>query len=131
MNEEKIQEYKLLQMIISLLGQTSVETRKRVMEKVSNRDLSTDPIGIMKECLKEVQSDVSKELDILLETTHHDNSTPKTMADDLERGKSFVEVMSSQAKRNDEEIQQRRDERYQQMIDESGEAVSPISRLRH
>lgn len=50
---------------------------------------------------------------------------------DLERGKSFVETMSSQAKVQDEAIQQRRDERYQQMIDEAGKVVSPASRLHH
>ena len=34
------------------------------------------------------------------------------------RGKAFVEAMSSQARANDELIQQRRNERYEEMIDE-------------
>lgn len=36
----------------------------------------------------------------------------------VERGKAFVEAMSSQARANDELIQQRRDERYEEMIDD-------------
>lgn len=36
----------------------------------------------------------------------------------VERGKAFVEAMSSQARANDELIQQRRNERYEEMIDE-------------
>ena len=36
----------------------------------------------------------------------------------VERGKAFVEAMSSQARANDELIQQRRDARYEEMIDE-------------
>lgn len=134
MNQEKIREYKLLQTIINLLGQTSSEIRKRVMEKVSNRDLNTDPIGIITECLKEVQSEAYEELDAFLnrgETMQQGNGTPKTITDNLERDKSFVESMSSQARRQDEAIKQRRDERYQQMIDEAGEVVSPASRLHH
>lgn len=134
MNQEKIQEYQLLKTITNLLGQTSVETRKRVMEKISNRDLSTDPIGIIIECLKEVQSDAYKELYTFLnrkENIKQDSGTPKTMTDDLERGKSFVDAMSSQSRTQDEVIQQRRNERYQQMIDESEEVVSPASRLHH
>ena len=134
MNQEKIQEYQLLKTITNLLGQTSLETRKRVMEKISNRDLSIDPIGIITECLKEVQLDAYKELYSFLnrgENIQRDSGTPKTMTDDLERGKSFVESMSSQARAQDSAIQQRRDERYQQMIDEAEEAVSPASRLHH
>lgn len=134
MNQEKIQEYQLLKTITNLLGQTSVETRKRVMEKISNRDLSTDSIGIIIECLKEVQSDAYKELYTFLnrkENIKQDSGTPKTMTDDLERGKSFVDAMSSQSRTQDEVIQQRRNERYQQMIDESEEVVSPASRLHH
>ena len=134
MNQEKIQEYQLLKTITNLLGQTSVETRKRVMEKISNRDLSTDPIGVIIECLKEVQLDAYKELDALLnkgKNIQQDSDIPKTMTDDLERGKSFVESMSSQARAQDSAIQQRRDERYQQMIDEAEEVVSPASRLHH
>ena len=134
MNQDKIQEYQLLQTIINLLGQTSVETRKRVMEKISKHDLSSDPIEIITECLKEVQLDAYSELDTLLnreENMQLDNGTPKTMTDDLERGKSFVESMSSQARAQDSAIQQSRDERYQQMIDEAEEAVSPASRLHH
>ena len=134
MNQEKIQEYQLLKTITNLLGQTSLETRKRVMEKISNRDLSTDPIGIITECLKEVQLDAYKELYTFLnrgENIQQDSGTPRTMTDDLERGKSFVESMSSQTRAQDSAIQQRRDERYQQMIDEAEEAVSPASRLHH
>ena len=134
MNQEKIQEYQLLKTITNLLGQTSLETRKRVMEKISNRDLSIDPIGIITECLKEVQLDAYKELYTFLnrgKNIQRDSGTPKIMTDDLERGKSFVESMSSQARAQDSAIQQRRDERYQQMIDEAEEAVSPASRLHH
>lgn len=36
----------------------------------------------------------------------------------VERGKAFLEAMSSQARANDELIQQRRNERYEEMIDE-------------
>lgn len=36
-----------------------------------------------------------------------------------ERGKAFVESMSSQARAQDESMQQRRDERYEQMMEES------------
>ena len=36
----------------------------------------------------------------------------------VERGKAFVETMSSQARANDELIQQRRDERYEEMIED-------------
>lgn len=36
----------------------------------------------------------------------------------VESGKAFVEAMSSQARANDELIQQRRNERYEEMIDE-------------
>ena len=36
----------------------------------------------------------------------------------VERGKAFVEAMSSQARANGELIQQRRNERYEEMIDE-------------
>lgn len=132
MNEDKNKEYQLLQSIISLLAQTSTETRKRVMKKISNRDLGTDPIGVITECLKEVQIDIWKELDTLLnrgETMQRSSETPKAMTDNLERDKSFVEIMSSQARVQDEAIQQRRDERYQQMIDEAGEVISPTSRL--
>ena len=134
MNQDKIQEYQLLQTIINLLGQTSVEIRKRVMEKISKRDLSSDPIGIITECLKEVQLDAYRDLDTFLnrgENMQLDNGTPKTMTDGLESGKSFVEAMSSQARVQDEAIQQRRDERYQHMIDETSEVVSPASRLHH
>lgn len=134
MNQDKIQEYQLLQTIINLLSQTHVETRKRVVEKISNRDISTDPIGIITECLKEVQLDVEKELDGLLnggENRQQISETPKTMTDNLDRGKSFVETMSSQARAQDEAIQQRRDGRYQQMIDETEEVISPASRLHH
>ena len=53
------------------------------------------------------------------------------ITDNLERDKSFVESMSCQARIQDETIKQRRNERYQQMIDEAGEVVSPASRLHH
>ena len=42
----------------------------------------------------------------------------------VERGKAFVEAMSSQARANDELIQQRRNERYEEMIDEDNNSKS-------
>ena len=36
----------------------------------------------------------------------------------VERGKAFVEAMSSQARANKELLQQRRNEKYEEMIDE-------------
>ena len=36
----------------------------------------------------------------------------------VERGKAFVEAMSSQARANEELMQQRRNEQYEEMIDE-------------
>ena len=122
MNPDKTKEYQLLQSIINLLDQTSIETRKRLAGKLSNYDLSTDPIGIITERLKEMQLDTYKELDALL-------NEGETITDDLKSGKSFVTAMSSQARVDDEKILQRRTERYQQMLDETEEVVSPSSRL--
>lgn len=122
MNPDKTKEYQLLQSIINLLDQTSIETRKRLAGKLSNYDLSTDPIGIITERLKEMQLDTYKELDALL-------NEGETITDDLKSGKSFVTAMSSQARVDDEKILQRRTERYQQMLDETEEVVSSSSRL--
>lgn len=47
----------------------------------------------------------------------------------LERGKSFVTTMSSDARMQKEQMQQTRDGRYEQMIEEAGPIESPISRL--
>ncbi len=88
MNPDKTKEYQLLQSIINLLDQTSIETRKRLAGKLSNYDLSTDPIGIITERLKEMQLDTYKELDALL-------NEGETITDDLKSGKSFVTAMSS------------------------------------
>lgn len=48
-----------------------------------------------------------------------------------ERGKALTETLSSGARAHDEYIQARRDERYEQMIEEAGEIESPASRLHH
>ena len=47
----------------------------------------------------------------------------------INREKSFVETMSSGARAHDEYIQSKRNERYEQMIEEAGELESPSSRL--
>ncbi|MCR5629713.1 hypothetical protein [Eubacterium sp.] len=48
-----------------------------------------------------------------------------------ERGKALTESLSSGARAHDEYLQARRDERYEQMIEEAGEIESPANRLRH
>lgn len=48
-----------------------------------------------------------------------------------ERGKALTETLSSGARAHDEYIQARRDERYENMIEEAGEIESPTNRLRH
>lgn len=52
----------------------------------------------------------------------------------LEMGKNFVETMSSQARMQQENIQRRRDERYEEMIfkdeEKLGPIESPMDRLR-
>ena len=135
MNEEQRLESELLSKIISMLNETSEYTRQRVLEKVSNykEELNADPIGVITNCLKEVQLDAEKELDALYSknASQLDNGTVKTINDDLEKGKAFVRTMSSQAREQDELIQQRREERYQQMIDEVGEIESPVNRIHH
>lgn len=44
----------------------------------------------------------------------------------VERGKAFVEAMSSQERANEELMQQRRNERYEEMIDEYDEKFESI-----
>ena len=48
-----------------------------------------------------------------------------------ERGKTLTETLSSGAGAHDEYMQARRDERYEQMIQEAGEIESPANRLHH
>ena len=44
----------------------------------------------------------------------------------LEMEKSYVETISSQARLQQENIQRRRDERYEEMISEAEEKLGPI-----
>lgn len=56
-----------------------------------------------------------------LNKTKDDEGYARTINDSqkIERGKAFVEAISSQARVQDESMQQRRDERYEQMMEES------------
>lgn len=68
------------------------------------------------ETIKEIENKDVKTLSIFNQTR-------------INRGKSFVEVMSSDARVHDEYMQSKRNERYEKMIDEAGEVETPLSRL--
>ena len=68
------------------------------------------------ETIKEIENEGAKTLSIFNQTR-------------INREKSFVETMSSGARAHDEYIQSKRNERYEQMIEEAGELESPSSRL--
>lgn len=48
--------------------------------------------------------------------------------DNLDREKAFVETMSSEARYQQEMMQQKREQRYEKMIEEAGPVESPMSR---
>jgi len=70
------------------------------------------------EIVKEIRDEDSKTLSIFNQPN-------------ADRERAFVETMSSRARAHDEYMQIRRDERYEQMIEEAGKIEGPANRLHH
>lgn len=139
MNEDRVYEFRALELIVEMINNSSIETKKRVNEKLKSRmeEFHDNPIGVITECLKEVQLEVDQELKALgtkiEEIDSTTDNTAKTLNNmrRLERGKALTEALSSRAREQQEEIQQRRNEMYEKMIEEAGEIESPTNRLHH
>ncbi len=82
----------------------------------STRSHLTDGMISCGKIVKEIETEDAKTLSIFNQVTSN-------------RGQAFVETMSEGARAHDEYMQARRDERYEQMIQEAGEVESPVSRL--
>lgn len=114
-----------LEKIKELFDKMSDDDKDRLNSLLIARkeEYAVDPLGTVVSCVQEMfRQEVEKFTEYV--NGQIEKSEPEGYArtiDDhhrVERGKAFVEAMSSQARANEELMQQRRDERYEKMIDE-------------
>lgn len=129
----KIEEY---QKIHELFEKMSNEDKAKLNELLlSHKDeYVVEPLETVKKCVQEMIRQTMQEFTDYVNgqiSESSDGDYARTIYDSqrVERGKAFVEAMSSQARANEEAMQQRRDERYEQMINEAEEIESPMGRL--
>ncbi len=87
-------------------------------------EYAAEPLGTVRKCLQEMTRQKIEEF-----TNYVNNQINESQPEDyartigdshrVERGKAFVEAISSQARANQELIQQKRDKRYEEMINEA------------
>lgn len=118
----KIEDLKKIQ---ELFDKMSDEDRNKLNKLLlSYKDeYEVDPLETVRNCVQEMaRQEIEKFKDYVkgqVEESETDDYA-RTIGDSrrVERGKAFVEAMASQARANEELMQQRRDERYEEMIDE-------------
>lgn len=94
-----------------------------------------DPLGAVRKCVQEmIRQEIEKFTDYVkgqVEEAEPEDYA-RTIGDShrVERGKAFVEAMSSQARANQDLIQQRRNERYEEIINEVDENSNTMGRSR-
>ena len=99
----------------------------RKMAEQSGDTKTADELGQIVEMSKKR---LTEGMETIKETENEDAKTLSMFNQTrINREKSFVETMSSGARAHDEYIQSKRNERYEQMIEEAGELESPSSRL--
>lgn len=126
-----------LKKIQELFDKMSDEDKAKLNELLLScrEEYSVDPLGTVRKCVQEMaRQEIEKFTDYV--KGQIDESDPddyaRTIGDShrVERGKAFVEAMSSQARANQDLIQQRRDERYEEMINEADENSNTMGRSR-
>lgn len=97
--------------IAELLSNLDVETAKKLKTMLLNKrdEFNSDPVQTIISSLQEMAKQETEE-----------DGYARTINDEqrIERGKAFVESMSSQAKQYREGLQQERERRYEEMIEE-------------
>lgn len=126
-----------LKKIQELFDKMSDEDKAKLNELLLScrEEYSVDPLGTVRKCVQEMaRQEIEKFTDYV--KGQIDESDPddyaRTIGDShrVERGKAFVEAMSSQARANQDLIQQRRDERYEEMINEADDNSNTMGRSR-
>lgn len=114
-----------LKKIQELFDKMPNEDKKRLRELLLTykKEFVTDPLGTVRKCVQEMlKQEIDKFTDYVNRQVNDssDEDYARAIGDSrrVERGKAFVEAMSSQARANKELLQQRRNEKYEEMIDE-------------
>ena len=126
-----------LQKIQELFDKMSDEDKVKLnaLLLTCKEEYAAEPLGTVRKCLQEMTKQKIEEFTNYV-NNQIDESQPedyaRTIGDShrVERGKAFVEAMSSQARANQELMQQRRDERYEEMINEANENSNTMGRSR-
>lgn len=126
-----------LQKIQELFDKMSDEDKNKLNGLLLARkeEYAAEPLGTVRKCLQEMTRQKIKEFTNYV-NNQIDESQPEDYARSIgdshrvERGKAFVEAMSSQARANQELIQQRRDARYEEMVNEANENSNTTGRSR-
>lgn len=96
-------------------------------------EYAAEPLGTVRKCLQEMTRQKTEEFSNYV-NNQNDESQPEDYARSIgdshrvERGKAFVEAMSSQARADQELIQQRRDARYEEMVNDANENSNTMGR---
>lgn len=118
----KIEDLKKIQELFNKMSEEDSNKLNKLL--LSHKDdYDADPLETVIKCVQEMyRQEIEKFTDYVKSQTEESEPEDyaKTIGDSrrVERGKAFVEVMSSQARANKELMQQKRDERYEEMIDE-------------
>ncbi|MGN1371322.1 MAG: hypothetical protein ACI4XM_03505 [Candidatus Coprovivens sp.] len=118
MNRDK---QELYNQVISDLESLDLESLTRLKEiLIANPEqYKTNPVEAIKNALTTIMNDEQL-------TTPEDQGYARTIHSNQERGKSFVESMSSQARVYREGLATQREQRYEEMISEAEEKLGPI-----
>lgn len=126
-----------LKKIQELFDKMSDEDKTKLNELLLScrEEYSVDPLGTVRKCVQEMaRQEIEKFTDYVKGQINESDPEDyaRTIGDShrVERGKAFVEAMSSQARANQDLIQQRRDERYEEMINEVDENSNTMGRSR-
>ena len=124
-----------LQKIQELFDKMSDEDKNKLngLLLACKEEYAAEPLATVRKCLQEMTRQKTEEFTNYV-NNQIDESQPEDYARSIgdshrvERGKAFVEAMSSQARENQELIQQRRDARYEEMVNEGNEYSNTMGR---
>ena len=125
--DQKLVLYKKLGLVDFLKETLSMTDEERIRTKI---DILEGSISKILAIGKEIEEEIFRELEKYQNGSTEDG-TARTLNDGrrLKHEKALTEALSSGARALREEIQQRRDKMYEEMIEEAGEIESPRNRL--
>ena len=125
--DERLALYHKLGLVDFLKEVLSMDEKER---KIARIKILEDNMPKLQAIGKEAEEEIDRRIEQYQNGSSEDG-TARTLNDGrrLARGKALTEALSSGARAQREEIQQRRDEMYEKIIEEAGEIESPMNRL--